>query len=176
MPRAEGSFMPQSTTPELKICEKTMHSDDYRSSLPDGAVMDPGKAGAIVAMSSKERLSEITRALEGLGLLVAGCATREELAVLLVSSIERPEVSIPEVVVIDAALLETAELVDLLQRAGCLDSMIVILPEQWPRGVTPAQLEPSQVLQAPFPMTVLVEEVARRMTPLSVRHDAARLG
>lgn len=173
---AESSTMPQSTNPELKICEKTMHTDDYRSSLPDGAVMDPAKAGALVAMASKERLVEITRALEGLGLLVAGCAAKEELAMFITTSIERPEIRIPEVVVVDAALLESHELVELLERAGCLDSMIAILPEQWPRGVTPAQLEPSQVLQDPFPMTVLIEEVARRMTPFSVRADVARSG
>lgn len=131
--------------------------------------MDPCRAGAIVAMRAPERLREITQALEGLGLIVAGCASREELAMFMVNSIERPDVSVPEVVVIDAALLTNAgELVELFRRAECLDNMIVVLPETWPRGVTPAQLETTQVLQDPFPISVLIEEVARRMTPSSV--------
>ncbi|NUP06116.1 MAG: hypothetical protein HOW73_08660 [Polyangiaceae bacterium] len=163
--------MPQSNAPELKLTNAPLHSSSFRSSIPDGAVMDPSKAGAIVAIDAPELLAEVTTALEGLGLIVAGCSSKEELAVFMVASIERPEVQVPEVVVLDACLLcDAGELVELFRRAGCLDDIIVILPESWPRGVTPAQLEDTEVLQAPFPMSVLVEEVARRMTPASVRH------
>jgi len=155
--------------PEVRITDKPLHSADFRSSIPDGAVMDPGRAGAIVAMQSPGRLSEITDALEGLGLIVAGCGTKEELSMFLINAVERPDVRVPEVLIIDAEMLgDGGGLIELLQRAECIDSMIVILPESWPRGVTPLQLEQSHVLHAPFPMSVLVEEVAQRMTPSSV--------
>jgi len=157
------------TPTKITFTERPLHSDGFRASMPEGAVMDPAKAGAIVAMASPERLDEIKRGLEGLGLIVAGCTTREELIVYLVSSIERPDIPVPEVLVLDAALLQDdGELVEILRKADCLDNMIVILPVTWPRGVTPQALEKTQVLQDPFPMTVLVEEVARKMTPSSV--------
>ncbi|NUP07640.1 MAG: hypothetical protein HOW73_16455 [Polyangiaceae bacterium] len=132
--------------------------------------MDPGKAGIVIAIRNEERVNEITKALEGLGLIVNGCRSSDELRAFLTTSLTRADFPLPEVVVLDAELLSDGpDIVALLKRARCLDDIIVILPESWPRGVTPDQLQQAQVLQSPFLLSVLVEEVARRMTPASVR-------
>lgn len=160
--------MSQRSLPQIRLSNEPLQSDNYRSSLPKGTVVNPAKAGALVGLGSLERLRTVTRSLEANGLLVAGCPTIEELAFFLRTALEHHEIRVPEVVVVDVAML-TPEIVELMREAGCLDTMLVVLPESWPRGQVPRGLETAQVLQEPFPIAVLVEEVAQRMTPFSVR-------
>jgi hypothetical protein len=160
--------MPQRSLPHIRLTNEPLQSEAYRASLPKGAVTNPAKAGALVGLASRDRLQTVTRALEANGLLVAGCLTAEELRFYLRTALDREEISIPEAVVVDVGML-SADVVQLLRDAGSLDDMLVILPESWPRGEVPNGLESAQVLQEPFPLAVLVEEVAQRMTPFSIR-------
>ncbi len=153
---------------EPRIVEKPLHSADYRSSIPDGAVIEPGRAGVLVGATSHERLGALMHILESVGLRVNGIHGAAKLALELGRVLE-DGVATPEVVVVALELLDDdPTIVEKLERAGCLDSMLVLLPESWPRGVLPAPLDSVSVLQEPFPASLLIEEVAQKMTPASV--------
>lgn len=151
-----------------RIVEKPLHSADYRSSIPDGAVIEPGRAGVLVGATSQESLALLTQTLERGGLRVNGIQGAAKLGLEL-GRVLADGVSTPEVVVVALELFDDdPSLVEKIERAGCLDSILVLLPESWPRGVLPAPLDGVTVLQEPFPPSLLVEEVARKMTPASV--------
>ncbi len=160
--------MNDQSKPEPRIVEKPLHSADYRSSIPDGAVIEPGRSGILVGATSQEQLTALTRTLDSVGLRVNGIHGAAKLALEL-ARVLQDGVATPEVVVVALELLDDdPTIIEKLERAGCLDSMLVLLPESWPRGVLPSPLDSVAVLQEPFPNSLLIEVVAQKMTPASI--------
>lgn len=149
------------------------HLDFSRARQPRGQRLaqlgEVRRSGVLLAIPDAPVREEMLVALDAAGIEAAAVTTCQEVLAI----IERaPTVgSLPEVFVVDVHLLNSARehVIETLEEAGCLESLLVILSGLWPRGFFPAWLEPLNCLHDPVPMPVFVEEVARLATPASMR-------
>jgi hypothetical protein len=132
---------------------------------------DRPRSGVLVAVADDALRDQMIRALDGAGFVASGVPSGAALTDSLNAAVASAGSPLPEVVVVDVSMLgrENLAMMQILDGAGCGDSIVLILPHALTRGSEPAWVEDIPHLHEPFPMAIFVEEVARLASPRSIR-------